>query len=218
MEVSELKKELVKYGRKILEVGLVAGAGGNISARLSDVVYLSASGLAFDEMNENDYIAVDIKTGEIIDKNRKPTSETAMHLGCYRVKPEIRAIVHTHSPWAGGVISSGANIEPMFPEFVCEIDKVGYIEYIVPTTQKLADSVSAIAKDYNVILMRNHGVLAFGENLREAFYRSIIIEEASKSLIAAKVVGNPRFFTKEEIEEIRNLESTKYRRKVIKSE
>lgn len=217
MDKNELKKELVKYGNKILQIGLVAGAGGNISARLCDVVYLSASGMAFDEMSENDYTGVDIKTGEVVDGKRKPTSETAMHLGCYKAKPEIKAIVHTHSPWAGGVISSGAKLEPMFPEFVCEIDEIGYIEYVVPTTQKLADRISGIAKNYNVILMSNHGVLAFGDNLREAFYRCIIIEEAAKSLIAATIVGKPRFFTKEEIEEIRNLDSTSFRRSVIKS-
>ncbi len=214
---SSIKKELVRYGKKIVSSGLVAGAGGNISARDGKIIYLSASGMAFDEMTENDYIGMDIGSGEIIDGKGKPTSETALHLTCYRVRPDIQAIVHTHSPWAGGVISSGAAIKPMFPEFVCDIDGVVQIDYVVPTTQKLADTVAKVIGENNVILMSNHGVLALGKNLKEAYYRNLIIEDAAKSLVAACIVGEPRFLTEEEIQEIRNLDSTRYRRHVLKS-
>lgn len=210
-----IKKELVMYGKKIVSSGLVAGAGGNISARDGKTIYLSASGMAFDEMTENDYIGVDIDSGEVIDGKGKPTSETALHLTCYRVRADIQAIVHTHSPWAGGVISSGATIKPMFPEFVCDIDGVAQIDYVVPTTQKLADTVVKVIGENNVILMSNHGVFALGKNLKEAYYRNLIIEDAAKSLVAACIVGEPRFLTEEEIQEIRNLDSTRYRRHVL---
>ena len=99
------KKELVIYGEKVVSSGLVTGAGGNISARCGSVIYLSASGLALDEMQEEDYIGVDIDSAEVVDGNKKPTSELFLHLACYRVREDVQAIVHTHSPWAGGVIS-----------------------------------------------------------------------------------------------------------------
>ncbi len=212
---TRIKKELVKYGKKIVSSGLVAGAGGNISARHDSIIYLSASGLAFDEMTEDDYIGVDIDSGKVVDGKGKPTSETSLHLACYRLREDIRAIVHTHSPWAGGVISSGKTIKPMFPEFVCDIEKVAQIPYVVPTTQKLADRVAQVIGESNVVLMSNHGVLAVARNLKEAFYRNVIIEDAAKSLVAACVVGKPRFFTKKEIKEIKNLDSTRYRRDVV---
>ena len=214
MDAEKVKEELVIYGKKVVSSGLVTGAGGNISARCGKVIYLSASGLALDEMRQQDYIGVDINSGEVVDGEGKPTSEVLLHLACYRVREDIQAIVHTHSPWAGGVISAGVTIKPMFPEFVCDIDRVAHIDYVVPTTQKLADAVVKVAGESNVILMSNHGVLAFGGNLREAYYRNLIVEDAAKALVAACVVGKPRFLTEEEIEEIRNLDSTGYRRHV----
>ena len=214
MDAAEIKKELVIYGKKVVSSGLVTGAGGNISARCGNVIYLSASGLALDEMTEQDYTGVDIDSAEIVDGDKKPTSEVALHLACYRLRKDIQAIVHTHSPWAGGVISSGVTIKPMFPEFVCDIDKVAHIDYVVPTTQKLADAVEKVAGENSVILMSNHGVLAFGRNLREAYYKNLIVEDAAKSLVAASIVGKPRFLTEDEIKEIRSLDSTGYRRDV----
>lgn len=214
MDPSRIKKELVVYGKKVVSSGLVTAAGGNISARCGSVIYLSASGLALDEMQEEDYIGVDIESAEVVDGNKKPTSELSLHLACYCMREDVQAIVHTHSPWAGGVISSGKTIKPMFPEFVCDIDRIAHIDYVVPTTQKLADAVAEVAGENNVILMSNHGVLAFGRNLREAYYRNLLVEDAAKSLVAAYVVGKPRFLTEEEIKEIRNLDSTRHRRHV----
>ena len=210
-----IKKELVMYGKKIISSGLVVGAGGNISARVGKIIYLSASGMAFDEMAEDDYVGVDINSGNVVDGKGKATSETALHLTCYRAREDIQAIVHTHSPWAGGVISSGQTIKPMFPEFVCDIDGVAHIDYVVPTTQKLADAIAKVIRKNNVILMSNHGVVAVGKNLKEAYYRNLIIEDAAKSLVAACIVGKPHFLTEEEIQEIRNLDSTRYRRHVL---
>lgn len=213
-DAGKTKEELIAYGKKIVASGLVAGAGGNISARCGKIIYLSASGIALDEMAEEDWVGVDIDSAGIVDGNSKPTSETALHLACYRKREDVHAIVHTHSPWAGGVISSGITMNPMFPEFVCDINRVAHIGYVVPTTQKLADAVAGVIDDNEVILMSNHGVLAVGKTLKEAYYRNLIIEDAAKSLVAASIVGKPRFLTKEEIEEIRNLDSTAYRRDI----
>lgn len=210
-----IKKELIKYGNKMVSSGLVAGAGGNISARLGEVAYLSPSGYALDEMTKESISGVSIGSGEIIEGALRPTSEVLMHLECYQNRKEIRAVVHTHSPWAGGIISAGVSLEPMFPEFVADLGEIGYLDYILPTTKRLADAVARQIKNLNVVLMANHGVLTVGRNLKEAYSRSIIIEEAAKSLVAASVVGKPRFLSLKQIEEIKKLETIQYRRGVM---
>lgn len=214
-EKEMVKKELIKYGNKMVSSGLVAGAGGNISARLGEVVYLSPSGYALDEMTEKSISGVNIGSAKIVEGTLRPTSEVLMHLGCYQSRKEIRAVVHTHSPWAGGVISAGVSLKPMFPEFVADLGEIGYLGYILPTTKRLADAVARRIKSLNVILMANHGVLTIGRNLKEAYYRSIIIEEAAKSLVAASVVGKPKFLSSEQREEINKLETIQYRRQVM---
>lgn len=213
----EVKKELVKYGKKMVQSGLVAGAGGNISARSGQNIYLKPSGYALDELTEENLTTVDIETGKVLG-GLKPTSEVAMHLACYRARDDVKAVVHTHSPWASGVISSGGTIEPMFPEFIADLDRVVKIKYILPTTELLANKVGEVISDGSTVLMENHGVLAVGRTLKEAYYRSLVIEDAAKSLIAAKIMGIPRFLTPEEIEEIRKLEAVSYRRRVVRNE
>lgn len=215
MDEKELIAQLNLYGKKVVTSGLVAGTGGNISARLGDLIYLSPSGYALDEIGDS-WVKVDVKTGNPLPNQLRPTSETRMHLYSYQRRSEIQALVHTHSPFASGVCSAGigAGIKPMFAEMVCDIGAIGYLKFIVPTTEKLAKAVAGLAPDHNVILLENHGVIGFGLNLRQAFYRCIIMEEAAKSMMAASIVGKPRFLTKKEQQEILNLDSVKYRRQV----
>jgi len=210
-----IKRELIKYGDKMVRSGLVGGAGGNISAKLGRIIYLSPSGYALDEMTEDSITGVDLDSGKIVEGKLRPTSEVLMHLECYRNRKEINAVVHTHSPWASGVISAGVSLKPMFPEFVADLGEVGYLDYILPTTKMLADAVAQQIKNFNAILMANHGVITVGRNLKEAYYRSVVIEEAAKSLVAATVVGKPRFLSKEQIDQIKKLETIQYRQKVI---
>jgi L-fuculose-phosphate aldolase len=139
-----------------------------------------------------------------------------MHIYCYQKRDDIKALVHTHSPYASGMCSAGLGpgIKPMFAEIVCDIGKIGFLNFIVPTTEELALAVAGLAVDHNVILLENHGVIAFASNLKQAFYRCHIMEEAAKSIIAASAIGKPRFLTEEEQQAILDLETTKYRRKV----
>ena len=193
--MSSIREELVAYGVKIARAGLVAGAGGNISARDGDIVWMKPSGFAMDDMTPHDLCGMDLATGKQVKGANKPTSEVNMHLGIYRVRPDTLAVFHTHSPWASGVFSSGAELKPMFAEFVCDLGRVGTIPYITPTTQALADAVTEAAKRFDTIFMENHGMIGQGATMKEAYYRCVVVEDASKSLVAAAVVGKPRFLT-----------------------
>jgi len=206
-------EELVRYGVKIAKAGLVAGAGGNISAREDDIVWMKPSGFAMDDMAPGDLCGMDLATGEQVKGTNRPTSEVNMHLAVYRNRPDVRAVFHTHSPWASGVFSSGAELKPMFAEFVCDLGRVGRLPYVTPTTQDLADAMGEITREHDTVFMANHGVLAVGLTVTEAYYRVVVVEDAAKSMVAAAVVGTPQFFTDEQVEEIRSLEAVKYRAK-----
>lgn len=216
--MSTIKEELVAYGVKMAGAGLVAGAGGNISAREGNIVWMKPSGFAMDEMASDELCGMDLETGKQLEGGNKPTSEVNMHLEVYRVRPEIKAVFHSHSPWASGVISSGAEFKPMFAEFVNDLGQVGTIPYITPTTQKLADAVGAKAKDCDTIFMVNHGVLAIGVTMKQAYYRCLVVEDAAKSLVAATVVGKPRFLTGAQIDELMALEGPKHRVKMMEQD
>ena len=193
--MSNIQNELTKYGKKIAQSGLVAGAGGNISARHGTMVWMKPSGFAMDEMGADDLCGLDLKSGKQLSGKNKPTSEFNMHLAIYRVRPEITAVFHTHSPWASGVISSGMKMKPMFAEFVSYLGRVTTVPYVTPTTRDLADAMANAAISHDTIFMVNHGVLAVGRVMKQAFCRCLMVENAAISLVAASAVGTPRFLT-----------------------
>lgn len=213
--MSNVKEELVKYGVKIAQAGLVAGAGGNISAREGQTVWMKPSGMAMDDMTPDDLCGIELATGKQTSGPHKPTSEVNMHLAVYRARPDVTAIFHTHSPWASGVISSGAELKPMFAEFVCDLGRVGKIPYVTPTTQALADAVGQSAFGSDTIFMVNHGILAMGVTMKQAYYRCVVVEDAAKSMVAAAVVGKPIFLTDNQVKDLMGLDAPKHRIKMM---
>jgi len=209
--MQEIRQALVDYGSKIAQAGLVAGAGGNISARDGAIIWMKPSGFAMNDMVPDDLCGMDLATGKQIQGAHRPTSEVNMHQGIYRARPDVNAIFHTHSPWASGVISAGVAIKPMFAEFINDLGRTDTLPYITPTTQKLADAVAAKAGACDTLFMANHGILAMGVTLKQAYYRVLVVEDAAKSMVAACIVGQPRYLTPEEIRDIMNLEAGQHR-------
>jgi L-fuculose-phosphate aldolase len=212
--MASVREDLVTYGVKISQARLVAGAGGNISARDGDMVWMKPSGLALDEMTPADLCGMDLATGKQKAGERRPTSEVNMHLEIYRVRPEIKAVFHCHSAWASGAITAGIELKAMFAEFVNDLGRTGTVPYVTPTTQRLADAMADKARTCDTIFMVNHGVLAVGMNMKQAFFRLCVVEDAAKSLVAASIVGKPKFLTPKECEEILSLDAVKHRTKM----
>ena len=209
--MNNFRNELVRYGIKIVQAGLVAGAGGNISCREGDTVWMKPSGFAMDEMSAEDLCGIDLATGHQETGPHKPTSEVNMHLTIYRVRPEVKAVFHTHSPWASGVISGGVELKPMFAEFVNDLGRVGTVPYITPTTEELAAAVGSLAKDHDTLFLINHGILAVGLTMKQAYFRCLVVEDAGKSMVAAAVVGKPQFLNQHQIDELMSLDAAKHR-------
>ncbi len=207
--------ELVRYGKKIVQARLVAGAGGNISARDGRLVWMKPSGFAMDEMRPADLCGLDLASGRQLRGRQKPTSEYNMHLAIYRARPDVTAIFHTHSPWASGVISAGVCLRPMFAEFINDLGRTGTVAYITPTTRALAEAMAAKAKTCDTIFMVNHGVLAVGVNMKQAYFRCVVVEDAAKSLVAAACVGRPKFLTPAQGRELMAQEGPQHRLKMM---
>jgi len=217
MRFQNVRRELIKFGKRIARERLVVGPGGNISARMSGVMLVKASGIAFEDATEQDFIPVEIESGKVLEKRRRPSSELPMHLACYRVRDDVRAVVHTHSPFATGVASAGATLRPMSPDFVAVIGtEVPTLPFVIPCGDELADVVSEAIAKANAALLTNHGVVAVGANLREAFLRAMLIEEAAVALVAGTIMGKVRFLSDEEAARIRGLEKVQYRVEVLK--
>jgi L-fuculose-phosphate aldolase len=142
-----------------------------------------------------------------------------MHLYIYRQHPNIHAVVHTHPPVTIAVISSGYDEIPfMFPDHVALVGKIPSIEYVIPCSEELASAViSALKPSDNGLLLKNHGLITVGSTLKQAYYRTELIEDAARVFWMAKSIGTPRILTPQEADSILNLEAEKYRQKLLDS-
>ena len=215
--MAAVKEELIEYGKKIYAAGLVVGAGGNISAREGSLIWMKPSGFAMDDMGPDDLCGMDLSSGTQVTGPHKPTSEVNLHLAIYRVRPDIHAVFHTHSPWLCGVVSAGVQMHKMamFAEFVNDLGRRATVPYVTATTQALADVVAEAARGHETIFMANHGVCALGVNMKQAFYRCLIAEDAAKSLVAAAVVGKPQIFTQAQEDDLMSLATAQHRVKMV---
>ncbi|GGG77242.1 MULTISPECIES: class II aldolase/adducin family protein [Paenibacillus] len=211
MSSMDIRQELCKYAKKTVANKLVVGPGGNISAKHEGKMYLSPSGFALDEVEPEQWVEVDIETGAITDIGLRPSSEVLMHLWAYRANPSIGAIVHTHPPYCIAFTLVETELPIMFPDQAALVGKTVYVPYVLPTTDKLAEALVEKVNDASSILLGNHGLVTTGRNLREAYYRTEVVEESSKIFLIAKAIKEPKVLTKEEFEEIASLESEAYR-------
>ncbi|MFJ7932745.1 class II aldolase/adducin family protein [Sporosarcina sp. NPDC096371] len=211
--MSQIIAELNKYAKRLVDSGLVVGAGGNLSMREGDYMYISPSGFDLQEIEDN-WVKVHIETGEV-EGDLRPSSEVLMHLECFRKNEETTAVLHAHPTYSVGVSSAGKDIPPLFPDFPAMVKKVGYIDYVIPTTHVLADAVAELIEEHDVIVMRNHGVLTAGKTIKEAFFFMQLTEESAKVFTISTIFGGPRILTDEECEDLRNLSAEKYRSKLL---
>lgn len=221
-ERERIKKELSYYGKLLVRRELVVGPGGNISARVGDLVYLSPSGLALDEIEEEDWIGIELSSGEIVDGPRglRPTSETTMHLGCYVAREDVKAIIHTHPAIATALATTGiSRFEGMVPDFIAYLGKyIPVLDFVIPCGEEIRVAVTEeLMKGHNAVLLSNHGLVTVGSNLKEAYYRTELVENSAKFLLACKAFGIPRYLTEEEKDAIANLEAEDYRRALLKA-
>ena len=217
--VETARRDLLLYGRKIAERMLVVGQGGNTSARAGQTIVVKASGCAFEDCSQDDYIPIDLATGEVVGSSKKPTCEIHMHLACYLKRPDINAVIHTHPPIATGLASAGQTVPPIYPDLIALVGaEIPLLPYIVPAGKALANAVAEVIGDHNAVLLGNHGLLTVGANVREAYFRNLLVEEAAKTFLAAKAVGTPYVLSPEEVEEVYNLEAEDYRRALLRGE
>src|SRR5699024_4066864 len=147
--------------KQLVDSGLIVGAGGDLSARDGDYMYITTSGFDLQELTDKERVTVEIETGKV-SSDLKRSSVLEMHLDCFRRSADIKAVLHAYPSYSVGVAAAGKDIPPMFPDFPAMIKTISYIDYVIPTTELLANAVGEVVADSQSIVMRNHGVSTSG--------------------------------------------------------
>ena len=193
------RKEFIEIIQLLWKKELIGGYGGNISIRDSEKLLITPSGVNKIFLKEEDLIIINMN-GEVLEGNGKPSSEVLMHIEIYKKREDVKAIIHSHPPYSVAIcISDVEIINEILPETVIYLGKIGFIKYIKPGTQELANQVSESLLDGDATFMENHGVVVVGKNLIDAYSKIELIEEFSKSIIYSKLIGKTKKLPNEDL-------------------
>jgi L-fuculose-phosphate aldolase len=177
----ETKNHLVKIANEIYDKSLTPGKSGNISVKVSSSnILITPRGVSLRDVKLFNIIVTDFK-GKQIEGKGKASSELHMHLEIYRKRPDLEAIVHTHSPYATGFSFSEEEI-PKF-EGYGEIKDlyIKKVEYAAPGSNKLVDLASQALVKEDVIVLKNHGVVSVASTLDDAALLAEFTESSAKT-------------------------------------
>lgn len=184
------------YCRKAQARDLVGGAGGNMSARVpgTDRMLITATGVALEEVTGARLVLVDIPSGRILraPKGLAPSKELTTHLAVYRTREAAGAVLHVHGPFA----TAYACAEPALPLVTITAEEmlheVPLLDYAFPGSEALAAIVArGLAKfpERWAFLLRRHGVLAVGNDPREAYLWADLLESTAKTSLLHALIG-----------------------------
>lgn len=203
MLLQEQREAIVKFGRKMITSQLTTGAGGNLSIfdRASGRVAISPSGIEYFDLQPEDVVVTDLD-GKVIEGQYTPSSELGFHLALYRQRPDVNAVLHTHSVYATTIACLGWEIPAVHYLVGFSGHKVPLAPYATFGTPELARNVATGIGDYNAVLLANHGLVAVGADLSRAFNTAEEIELVARIYYQTKSVGDPVILPGEEMDRV----------------
>jgi L-fuculose-phosphate aldolase len=182
-EETRLRSALCRIGALCYQKGYIVGADGNLSARLRDGSVLVTPAGAMKGFLEPHHLAHVDAAGRALDAGPKASSELAIHLVSYAERPEVEAVIHTHPPHAVALSIAGVDMQlPVVPEVIVTIGGTPTTPYATPGTSELPESIRAVVRCSDTLVMKNHGAVTLGANLMDAFKKLDMLEHTARIL------------------------------------
>jgi len=185
-----LRKKLILIARKAYEHRLMTGTWGNLSARVDgNKILITPSGFEKDLLKASDLLLMNLD-GKILRGKWNPSIETPMHTHIYRVRDDVHGIVHTHSHYATVFAVRGELIPPLTVEFAAVIGhEIPVTKYVRAGTKEAAEETVKTLGNGRAVLLKNHGVVAVGESIEEAYHVALLVEEEARTYYLMKLLG-----------------------------
>lgn len=194
------RKDIVEYGKRMIERGLTTGSGGNISIynREQGLVALTPSSMNYEDIRPEDVVVMDVH-GNIKEGTRRPSTEINMHLLAYQNRPDVNSIVHTHSIYCTAIACMGWDLEPVHYMLAIAGGEVKCSKYATYGTPELAQyALEALGKN-GACLLGNHGLLTAAPSLEQAFSIAEHLEFVAKLVCITRSIGQPNLLSAEQI-------------------
>ncbi len=188
--IEELKRRMCDMGRRLWQREYADGNGGNLTIRVGDrLVLCTATLISKGFMEPSDICLVDFD-GRQWGGERQPTSEALTHFGIMKRQPAAKACVHAHPPHATAFTLGRLDLpQYLIPEVEIFLGKIGVADYATPGSQAYADLIGEAARDHQAVLMRNHGVIVWGKDIEDAYWKMENVDAYCRMLWIAGGLG-----------------------------
>jgi len=200
---TQIARQLVDVCHRLYRKGFVTATDGNVSVRLpGGNILTTPTSMNKERVTESDLVEVTLEGGHV-SKQRKPSMELGMHLFIYQQRKDVAAIVHAHPTYATGFAAARIPLDQqLLPEVVFGLGAVPLAQYATPSTSEVADSIAPYVKDSSAILLGNHGVVTFGKDLDDAFFKMEKVEHAAHITFVARLLGGERPLSSADVEKL----------------
>ncbi len=202
-EEARLRSAICEIGKLCYQRNYIVGADGNLSARLSDGTILITPAGAMKGFLQPQHLAHVDDAGRVVDGGPGPSSEIGIHLVSYQERREMRAVLHCHPPHAVALTVAGIDLQtPVIPEIVVTIGGIPTAPYGTPGTDELPETIRAIVRCSDTVIMKNHGSVCLGTNLLDAYKKLDMLEHTAKILWLAHAVGGVQPLAPEDVRKL----------------
>ena len=202
-EIQALKQRICQIGERIWNKGYVDGNGGNITVRVGDnLVLCTPTLISKGFMTADDICMVDLD-GNQVAGTRPRTSEVNTHLGIMKAEPKAKSCVHAHPVYATAFAVAGV-VPPscLIPEPEVFLGEIGFASYQTPGTPENAKEVGALAKRHQSILMQNHGVICWGNDVEDAYWKMENTDAFCQTVSISMQIGGPKSYSPDKLKDL----------------
>jgi ribulose-5-phosphate 4-epimerase/fuculose-1-phosphate aldolase len=185
----DIRHEIIAIVDELYDAGLITPKGGNVSARLPDAeeLWITPTQLYKGGLSEETLIRVDLR-GRKLEGRDRPSVELPMHLQVYKRREDVGAVIHTHAPMATVVGLFDEPIPPITIETI-SLAQVPVVPFLLSGTREQSEAIVDSLGDGAAVLLRNHGLMTVGKDLREATSRAQILEFAARTVVLCRLLG-----------------------------
>lgn len=203
----KIKKDICNIGQKLYDKEFVAANDGNISVKINEnQIIVTPTGVSKGGMAIESLVKIDLDGNILSGDTWRPSSEVKMHLKVYNLNPDVKAVVHAHPPLATAFAAARIPLDrPILAEAIVNLGIVPVSEYALTGSKEVPEAVAPFVNDYNAVLLANHGLLTWGQDLTQAFFRMETVEHYCKIIYYLKQIGSPVELDSVQIKELISL-------------
>jgi len=207
MNLEQIKNEMIKYGDIVDAKGFSPGTSGNISCRYEDKIVISATGASNGDLAYEDLVVIDFD-GNVVEGDKKASSEKMLHVEFYKKRPDINAIIHVHPVYLSSFAAARKSLEePVMAENVYYFGKIPLADYALPSSKALVDNTSKYFDKHDAVLMANHGFIVGDIDIAQAYLKLELAESYAQVVFNATLLGGAVLLNEYEVAQIKALKN-----------